>query len=595
MKTKIAEGIRHCLEGLGDIPEFELTETKTTEHGDYTCNLAFLLSKKLKRAPYEIALEVANKLNSLYFVNKVEAVKPGFINLFLKDEFIADNITPNFEVDNLRGKTIVVEHTSPNPNKAMTIGHLRNNVTGMAIANIFEFCGANVIRDCVDNNRGIAIAKLMWGYLKFARKDGEVVDNDKVNIEEWFNNQEKWQTPEDRNIRSDRFVDELYVKASEDFKNEDVERIVRNFVVEWEAENPIHWALWEKVLSYSYAGQDLTYKRLGNKYDNVWHEHEHYKLGKFYVEEGLRKGVFKKADNGTIITDLEAFGIPDTVLIKSDGTSLYITQDIALTKLKKDKYKADRLYWVIGPEQSLAMRQLFAVCEQLGIGKANEFTHIPFGLMTIKGSGKMSSRKGNVIYIDDLIDKAKDIIIESIKNPNINLEEREEIAEKLAVGAVKFSILKVQRLKDIAFDYRTSLSIHGDSGPYVVYTYVRTRAILGKLADQNNIKGDNRIGKNGVSGGIYKLELDKKERELIIKLHGFKSAIESACKDLAPSVIAIYLLELSQLFNTFYDKCRILNEEDKRKQSTRIEVVRNVGEIIKRGLSLLGIEIVERM
>ena len=240
-----------------------------------------------------------------------------------------------------KGKIYEVEHTSPNPNKAMHIGHLRNNVTGMALANIFEAGGIKVIRDEIDNNRGIAIAKLMWGYLKFAKKDKKEITDMKY----WNDHQDEWETPEDKGLRPDLFVDELYVKGSEDYKvSEEIENLIKKLVVDWENEDKSTWSLWKKVLDYSYQGQNLTLERLGNKWDKIWREHEHYKAGKEMVTSGLKKGVFKKLPDGAIITQLEKYGIPDTVVVKKDGTSLYITQDLALTKLKKEAFHANRIF-----------------------------------------------------------------------------------------------------------------------------------------------------------------------------------------------------------------------------------------------------------
>ncbi len=224
-----------------------------------------------------------------------------------------------------------------------------------------------MVWDAVDNDRGIAIARLMWGYLKFGRKDyAEIAD-----IEYWYKHQDEWQTPEGLGIRPDKFVDELYVKASNDFKeNEDTQSKVRQMVIDWENGDEINWALWRKVMEYSHEGQEMTLKRLKSRWDHVWHEHEHYKLGKDLVEEGLKRGIFERTKEGTVITKLDSYRIPNTVVEKSDGTALYITQDLALTRLKKEKYSPDKMFWVIGPEQTLAMQQVFAVSEQLGTGSS---------------------------------------------------------------------------------------------------------------------------------------------------------------------------------------------------------------------------------
>lgn len=581
----------------GEAVSVTLQHPKDESHGDYATSIALQLSRRLSRPPLQIAQEIIAQFekdttHSAGLVQSIEAVAPGFINLTLSPNVLLEELK---EIQSLgtqyghsQGKanqTWSIEHTSPNPNKAMHLGHLRNNVTAMAIANLWESQGINVIRDCVDNNRGIAIAKLMWGYLKFARSGDQPVD-----LAYWFDHQDEWQTPETLGVRPDRFVDELYVKASEDFKDPEIEKIVRNMVVDWENHEAKNWALWELVLSYSHAGQEMTLQRLGNHYDKVWHEHEHYQKGKDLVEKGLQAGVFKKAENGVILTDLESYGLTDTVVQKSDGTALYITQDLSLTKLKKETFHADRLHWVIGPEQSLAMQQVFAVCDQLGIGKRDEFVHIAFGYMSIKGQGKMSSRAGNVVYIDDLIDQAKAEVLSHMEPANFASEqERQEIAEKVAVGAVKYSILHVGRLTNTAFDFETSLSLDGDSGPYLMYTYARCRSVERKVADVR-IQGQPLSAAQGLA-----LPVQPAEMALSRWLYRFPEVVEQASQQMAPNLIAGYLLELSQRFNSFYGSCSILGADTVAQGWTRLQLTRATAQILQNGLKLLGIETVEKM
>jgi arginyl-tRNA synthetase len=478
-----------------------------------------------------------------------------------------------------KGKTWAIEHTSPNPNKAMHLGHLRNNVTGMAIANTAEACGFKVIRDCVDNDRGIAIAKLMWGYLKFAKKSGSQ-DSD---IDYWSNHQDEWQTPEDLKVRPDRFVDQFYVKGSEDFEaDKNVEEEVRALVVDWEAEEPKTWALWKKVLGYSYQGQEMTLKRLGNIWDKVWHEHEHYKIGKKMVELGLKKGIFKKLEDGAVITDLVKYKLTDTIVTKSDGTALYITQDLALTELKKKTFNADRLFWVIGPEQSLAMQQVFAVCEQLGIGKREDFMHLAYGYMSIKGQGKMSSRLGNVIYIDELLDLAKAKVKKIMDGGDLGEKEVEKISEMIGVGAVKYSILKVGRLQDIAFDINESVSVEGNSGPYLQYTVARCNSVLSKI---ENCKNENSLK-------IANCELKIEELLVLRSLIKFQEIIVASATLYSPNLLCNFLYDLAQKFNSFYNQDKIIGSSN---QEFRIMLTAGVGQVLKNGLKLLGIQTPERM
>lgn len=565
--------------------DVEIENPKNENFGDFSTNVALKLSKVLSKNPSEIANEVLHLLPNIEEIEKVEVAAPGFINFYLNTNQTKQILNEIIKKGDDFGKSEVgvgrkwlIEHTSINPNKAMHLGHLRNNITGMAISNLWENIGIEVVRDYVDNNRGIALAKLMWGYLKFARKS----DSSPAEIDYWFEHQDEWQTPEELNEKPDHFIDKLYTQASEDFKNPEIEEKVRKFVIDWENEEPKNRALWALVLEYSHQGQKTTLDRLGSRVDKVWYEHEHYTQGKNIVEDGLKKGVFNKTEDGAVLTNLKQYKIPDTIVIKKDGTSLYITQDLALTKLKKETFSADKLFWVVGPDQSLALKQVFAVCEQLGIGKVEDFTHLSFGYVTVKGEGKMSSRKGNVIYVDQLLDKARDIILEKIDNEELSEDEKFEIAEKLGIGSVKYSMLKVGRLTDTAFDFETSLSFEGDSAPYVIYTYTRCRSILAKL-----------------DGSVIK-ELDgvlnsPEELEILKKLSNFPEVLSEAAENFSPNLVVNFVYELSQKFNTFYTKHQILNVEDEQVRYARIALTKATSIVLKKGLNLIGIDVVERM
>lgn len=553
-------------------------------HGDWATSVALAASKVAKKSPRALADEIVKKLGEIDGVVEVTIAGPGFINFSLSRKFFADSLADINAIGTEWGKNAhfknqiwVVEHTSPNPNKAMHIGHLRNNVVGMAFTRLLRFSGATVTTDAIDNNRGIAIAKLMWGYLKFARKD---VKTD-LNLEYWFDHQDEWQTPNDREQRPDRFVDELYVLGSQDFEeHKDVEAQVRDLVVRWEAEDEKVWALWKLVLDYSYEGQRMTLERLGNEWQHVWHEHEHYREGKQYVQSGLEKGIFKKLDDGAIITSLETLGLSDTVLQKSDGTALYITQDIALTKLKKEKYKADHLVWVIGPEQSLAMQQLFAVCEQLGIGKRDEFLHLPYGYMSIKGVGKMSSRKGTVLYIDDVLDSTKEKVQEILQERELDDAEKDALAEDVALAAVKYSILRAGRLRDIEYDREESTRLDGDSGPYLQYSHTRALSVLSKASGE----------KLQASTAMVPDALSDLERVL----YRFPEVVERAASEYEPHYVTTYLTELAAMFNSWYAKEKIVDAKDPH-SPYKLALTQAFATTMKNGLWLLGIKAPERM
>lgn len=436
-----------------------------------------------------------------------------------------------------------------------------------------------VTRDAVDNNRGIAMAKAMYGFLVLMKKSGE-----ENNLQEWINNPEEWYTPEEKNMRPDVFVADCYVYCSDLIKNDttgEVEKIVRQMVVDWENKDKNTWTLWQQILDYSHAGMDMTLSRLGNKWDKVWHEHEHYEEGKKYVELGLQKGIFKKLDDGAVLTQIEeAYNIPETILLKNDGTALYITQDIALTDLKKKYYNADKLVWVIGPEQSLAMKQMFAVCEQLGIGKLTDFIHIPYGYMGLKDIDgnfkKMASREGTVLLIDDLIDTVKNKLLAS----RLQVLEEPQLTEKIALAAIKFSILKCEKNMNMAFDINESINLTGDSGVYILYTVARIKSIL-KEATNRNIK----IDPEKITGNIAK--------DVIRKIHSYKIMLNSSREHLSVHPIAHYLLELASVFNSWYAVEKILDESDQVPE--KLAILNAVEETITKALKILGIETVEKM
>lgn len=556
--------------------------SNTAVHGDLTTNCAFALSKALKRSPREVADEIAAYLNDAQIngVATVSAAAPGFINISLSPAFFAEMLTKIEEektgygsTHDLNGQVWAIEHTSPNPNKAMHLGHLRNNLVGMTVGRLLEASGASVIYEAVDNNRGIAIAKAMWGFLAHRKKNTEAP----TDVAYWRAHKEEWETPETLNMLPDVFVSECYVMGDTDAKDPAIEEHIRNMVVGWEAKDEALWDLWRHILAYSYAGMERTLGRLQNRWDKVWHEHEHYEKGKAYVEEGLARGVFTKLEDGAVLTNLASYSIPDTILLKRDGTSLYITQDIALTALKKETHHADKLLWVVGPDQTLALRQLFAVCEQLGIGKVSDFTHIPYGYVGLKakdgGFEKMSSREGTVVLIDEVIDSVRDSLLENGETASSAL------AESLALCAVKFSILKSDRTQDLTFDVERSIETKGDSGIYVMYTYVRARSILRK-AGEGPFAGD-------------PASVSEAGNAVLRALLHFPQVVVRGREDLSGHHIAQYLLEVAGLFNAWYAHEVILDGSPY--EAARLRVVAATATVLQNGFRLLGIQTVEEM
>lgn len=571
-----------------DLNKVEISVPTDKKKADFVSNIAFLLAKDFGKSPLQIAQEIVFQLNTMTTDYALEAAVPGFINFRISNKAIEAIIRSIIEQKgnfgsnkSLSGQTWVIEHTSPNPNKAMHVGHLRNNLIGVSIANILEYSGAKVIRDWVDNNRGIAIAKAMWGYLAFQHKElGDLHLDFSYNlINDWYQNPKAWYTPVELHIKPDHFVGECYSAGSDAFKKSEVaQEATRKLALNWDLGDEKVWKLWELILSYAHDGIFKTLDRIDNHWDNVWHEHEHYKQGKDLVKQGLEQGIFTKLDDGAVITKLDDYNLPNTVILKSDGTSLYITQDIALTKLKKETYKADKLIWVIGPEQTLAMKQVFAICDQLGIGSYDDFIHISYGLVSINKDGvrkKMSSRGGEVLFIDTLLDTVQDAVLE--KDRDYTSEE----ADRIAVAAVKFAILKPARNTDIVIDINQIVNLEGDTGIYVLYTMARMRALLEKeVFHQNNTNSD--------------YQFNKIEHSLVVNLSYFPGIIQQATSDLSPNLLVEYALDITHAFNTVYGSERFLSENIQETQK-KLSIATASLEVLEIIMRLLGLPNIKRL
>ncbi len=601
IRDSILKSIKSAVKEIGveEDLDFVLERPKEESHGDFATNVAMLLAKSLKKNPLKIAEDLKKAIVLPPVVKSVEIAAPGFLNFDIDDSYYLHFVVEVLEKGNNygrlewgKGQHWLIEHTSANPNKAMHFGHLRNTVLGMAISNLWETVGVEVTRDYIDNNRGISIAKLMWGYLKFARKD----ENDPVDLHFWFENREKWRTPEETGEKPDHFIDKLYAQASQEFeKDKDVEQFVRQLVIDWENEDQENWELWRLVMNYSHEGLRQTLERLGGVVDQYWYEHEIYKQGKAIVDEGLEKGIFKKLKDGAVLTDLKDYKLPDTIVLKKDGTSLYITQDLALTRLKKETFKPDKMHWVVGPDQNLALRQVFAVSEQFGVAPFDSFVHISFGYVTIKGSGKMSSRKGNVVYIDDLLDQAKEEVKSRLNDKEFTEEEKDLISENIGTGSVKYSILKLGRTTDLEYDFETSLSFDGDSAPYIMYTIVRGTNIVKQYESFGEalsvLAADEEISEE-----LLKTHLIKEEEIDIAKhLYKYEDVLLEAAEGYAPNLLCLYLYELAQKYNKFYNNVDILTSATEDLKKSRVALTHAVVTVLSNGLKILGITPVEKM
>lgn len=581
LQTSVADAIRRAFD-VTDLPVVEVAIPTNTDKADLVTNIAFQLAKPLSMSPLVIAQTLVQHLAEASDIYIADAAAPGFINFRLTDAALL-GVLDTIEADGeqfgsnqiLNGQTWLIEHTSPNPNKAMHVGHLRNNLIGMAVARIAKFSGAHVICDCVDNNRGIAIAKAMWGYLVYKKRDAQRVDD----VAYWARHTDEWITPEEVGVKPDHFVGTCYTLGAEDAKmSHEVDAKIRDLALRWEAHDADVWKLWERIIGYAHEGILSTLDRVGNHWDHVWHEHEHYEQGRELVLSGLEKGIFRKLDDGAVLSNLESYNIPDTILLKSDGTSLYITQDLALTKLKKNTYKADKLLWVIGPEQSTAMKQVFAICEQLGIGNLDAFVHLPYGLVSIVDESgarkKMSSRGGNTLLIDDLIDTVKAALLEAGR------EYTEEDAEKIAVSTVKYAILKPSRTTDTAIDIHQAISLEGDSGLYLLYTHARMNTLLHKSQESHQT--------------IQNVSFSHDEHELIVQMLYMQQRVQDALQTYSPNVIVEYLLNMAHDFNNLYAKERFITEDTISTQR-KIALTKALSQVFQNCLTLLGMGGVNRI
>jgi len=631
LKTKIKTELdkivekRYHLSGF----DFSVEYPRIKHYGDCSSNVGMVLAKKLKRKPVEVAEEIAQDIeqSDIYGENKMVAdvfvAGPGFVNLKLSSKLLTDNVEAiikgnYFKIADkwLKGKKFLIEHTSANPVHTIHVAHLRNNFIGMCIYRLLQSLGASVSLDYIENDRGTGVARAMLGYLAFADKSlvdkyegyidnlkslklddqlvAEVVTNFdwEVAIRKWFQNKNLWLLPQDLGVKSDYFDLCIYSpgsRAAHDF--DQIKDQVQQLLIGWEKENRAIRRLWKLVVNWSFQGYKQTLARIGSQTDKVWYESEIYKRGKKWVEKGLKMGVFKKLEDGAVISQLEKFGLSDTILLKSNGASLYHTQDFGLTELKVDYYKNyDKYIWCVGNDQLLYLKQLFIMVDQLGITDKEKLFHLNFGFIRLK-SGQMKSRLGRVVNADDLMnimkDKAGDIMNSSSTGwdgaSKANLEEKNNIAEKVMLAALKYGLLRYGRDKDFVFDVNQSLLLTGDSGPYVQYSYTRCVSVLANYDKKERSRTTER----------NEGDTSESERDLLACLLKAEEILVEAGEQLAPSLICDYSYNLSKLFNLFYEKNRIIGSGEYEK--FRIKLTRAVKYLLGFNLNLLGIDVLDRM
>ena len=533
----------------------------------------FVLAKEMKKSPIAVAQELSEKFsgkNKASFIEKVEAKGP-YINFFISADNLSEQVLENifsgvaFQTKLGKGK-VMVEYSSPNTNKPLHLGHLRNNTLGLAISNLLEQTGHKVVKANLVNDRGIHICKSMIAYKKFGNS----------------------RDPKKEGIKSDHFVGEMYVLYNEKLKEDPkLEEEAQEMLKQWEAGNKEVIALWKKMNLWATEGMKETYNEYGTKFDEWFFESDLFKKGnsKKIIEEGLAKGIFKKEDNGAIVAVLEP-EIQNKVLLRGDGTSLYATNDLALTQYKFDEFKLDKCIWVVANEQDLYFKQLFKIFEKLGRKWASDCFHLSYGYVSLT-TGKMKSREGTVVDADDLLAEEKEIALQEIKKryPALKDKDAQVRAKKIALAAIKFYLLKNDARKDMVFDAKESISFEGETGPYVQYTYARAKSILRK-AKEEKIK---------YKKGNFDLLIDPKEKELILALGNFSDAIKKSWENLSLHSLCHNILSIAEKFNSFYHEVSVLKSESKELINARLSLVGAVSITIKKGLEILDVEAIEEM
>jgi arginyl-tRNA synthetase len=615
-----------------DIPEAQITlnQTKPEFEGEYTVVL-FSFVKQLKKSPDALGQELGDWLvkNATDLVAGFNVIK-GFLNLVIAPAVWADFLHRNFYNTFLgtqpaNGKTVMVEYASPNTNKPLHLGHLRNIFLGWSMADIYKANGYNVVKSCIVNDRGIHICKSMIAWQLFANGA----------------------TPESTNTKGDHFVGDYYVKCESEirkgvgelitqiengdysaFSDKDTQKLqdlnklseilheqseknkekiikiteekvdilrantpimkgAQQMLVDWEAGKPEVIELWKMMNSWVYKGFDETYNKIGADFDKTYYESDTYLLGKKIVQQGLEKGVFYKKDDGSVWIDLTAEGLDEKLVLRKDGTSVYITQDIGLAEEKYDAYKIDESIYVIGDEQNYHMKVLQLICKKMGMPFADGIYHLSYGMVELP-TGRMKSREGTVVDADDIVSEmeavAKAKTEELGKVKDFSDHELANLYTTLGLGALKFYLLRVDPKKKMIFNPEESIDFHGFTGPFIQYTYARIQSIFRKA------------GKPAADELTeFKTDFLPLEKELIFTLEQFPEIIQQAAAEMNPSAISIYVFKLASLYNSFYTEHSIANAETEDKKQLRLTLSQITAQVIENGMRLLGISVPERM
>ena len=570
------------------IPEKQVQVQKTRKEfsGDLTI-VVFPLVRLAKKSPEETANVLGDFLRERHAVIEDFNVIKGFLNLVIANDywlsFLSDLIaTSNFGFTKAEkdAEVNMVEFSSPNTNKPLHLGHIRNNLLGYAVSQILAAAGRKVEKVNLVNDRGIHICKSMIAWQKFGNNE----------------------TPETNGKKGDHLVGEYYVKFDQEYKKQVLELVnsgqereeaennapilieAREMLRAWEAGDPEVRSLWGTMNSWVYDGFDKTYERMGVSFDKIYHESETYKLGKEIILDGVERSVLSRDKDGSVWADLTDKKLDKKLLLRSDGTSVYMTQDVGTAHQRYAESSFDQHIYVVGNEQNYHFQVLKLVLEKLGFDWADKLHHLSYGMVELP-EGKMKSREGTVVDADDLMDEmietARKMSDELGKLGDYSDDEKQNIYRQIGLGALKYFILKVDPKKNMLFDPKESIDFNGNTGPFIQYTYARIKSVLRKAAD---------IEKN-----LPQIEMNEKEIELAKLLYDFPDIVNAAADNFSPSLIANYLYELAKEFNQFYHDYSILSAENEDSKVLRIILAEQVGKVISNGMTLLGIEVPERM
>ena len=583
--TTLVEKTQEAITQLYGLSEANISfeQTNSKFDGDLTF-VVFPYLKHSKKRPEDTAKEIGD-----YISGKMEEIKSfnvvkGFLNIEFNDEYwlkvLKSRIDLGIQIPEIgTDKKIVVEYSSPNTNKPLHLGHIRNNVLGFSICQIFDAVGYEVVKNNLVNDRGIHICKSMVAYQK------------------WGNNE----TPQSAGLKGDHLIGKYYVMFDQHYQKEVKDLIskgvnkeeakeksplmveTRNMLQNWENGDQEVIALWKKLNNWVYDGFESTYNRLGVSFDKIYYESDTYLLGKEIVQEGLNSGVFFKKEDGSIWIDLTPEGLDEKIVQRSDGTSVYITQDIGTADLKYQEFEMDKFVYVVGNEQDYHFKVLQLILKRLGKSYADGLYHLSYGMVDLP-EGKMKSREGTVVDADELMDEvvstAKKQTEELGKTDGMSSKELDELYEVLGLGALKYYLLKVDAKKRMMYDPKESIDFQGNTAPFIQYTYTRIASLL-RAADKISFS--------------LPTTFHPIEKELIKQLNAYPEAITSAANNYNPSEVANAIYDLAKTFNKFYHELTILGERDSNTRSFRISLSKTVGETIKHGFGLLGIQVPERM